>query len=189
MFHQFVHFFRIASRVAPHLTTHARVAEGRSVENDASTARVRAKDASHGGGASWHDLTRDEPCETRQSARRLANPVRKKQTLRQSSPRRAVALQHEVCTVAEFLGVIRKTVEAQWRSQDRRLVSLVSAMQRGAERINELKGQLVERLQQHAGEQIVDDPVPQNGKTPSAVSDCRPTGFDRGPQQGSAVQH
>ena len=42
--------------------------------------------------------------------------------------------------------IFRETVEAQLRSQDQRLVSLVSAMQRGMERINELKGQLLEPL-------------------------------------------
>ena len=92
------------------------------------------------------DPTRDEPCKTRQSARQLANPMRKMRTLRQSSLRRAIALQREVSTVAESLDVFRKTVEAQLRSQDQRLVSLVSAMQRGTERINELKGQLLEPL-------------------------------------------
>ena len=48
--------------------------------------------------------------------------------------------------MAESLDIFRETVEAQLRSQDQRLVSLVSAMQRVMERINELKGQLLEPL-------------------------------------------
>ena len=49
--------------------------------------------------------------------------------------------------MTESLDVFAEFVEARLRSQDQRLVSLVSTVQRGEESINELKDQLKETVE------------------------------------------
>ena len=73
--------------------------------------------------------------------------MRRTRTVRQSSLRRAVALQHEVFAVAESLNVFREVVVFRLRRKDQRFISLVSTVQRGEESINELKGQLKEMVE------------------------------------------